>query len=171
MGNSQSGRGNWNVDEVAFGTAKNAVTIDEVVTEVGKIPTKYFGGAAIENDATMHQLQNSFLSFDESIKKLFRRKKSKESQDDVASPDEYYYEDQEPMPFGESPDLVDDQGYLRPTFLDKNKSSSSTPIPAEWMNERFQNTNKIIWRCTSCTAENKITEHSCRRCGLAETKL
>ncbi|CAF3251624.1 unnamed protein product [Rotaria socialis] len=170
MGNMQSGNENWNINDLVFGTAANAVTTDEVVAEVSKLPAKYFGGEAIENDASMHQLHNDLLSFDESIKRIFRRKKTKQSQNNLPAPDEYDYEDQESMPTTESTDTMVDQNYLKPTFLDRNIPLSSISV-AESMNDRVKNTHRIIWRCTNCTAENKITESACRRCGLAETKL
>ena len=39
-----------------------------------KIGFGYFGGDVIENDPSMHQLQYDLLSFDETLKNLFRRK-------------------------------------------------------------------------------------------------
>ncbi|CAF3173499.1 unnamed protein product [Rotaria sp. Silwood2] len=169
MGNNQSSTSNWNMDDLAFGTAPNAVKVDDIVNEVTKIRSKYFGGALVESDPSMHQMQNDLLSFDETLKRLFfRRKKSKQSSNNLP-PEEYYYEDQQSTSAAEINDSTDDQHYLQPTF-DRNVRSSSASV-TDSINDGITITKKIIWRCSNCTAENKITDNVCRRCKLAETKL
>ncbi|CAF1111275.1 unnamed protein product [Rotaria sp. Silwood1] len=171
MGNNQSGTNNWNMDDLAFGTAANVITAEEIVTEVSRIRSKYFGGDAVENDPSMHQMQNDLLAFDESLKRLFfRRKKSKPSSNEVLH-EEYYYEDQQPTPAMETYNSINNQHYLEPTFLDKNLPSSSSKSISDSVNDQVKNTNTNSWRCSNCTAENKITDHVCRRCKLAETQL
>jgi len=75
MGSSQSATANWSIDDWAYGTGENAATVEDVIQETRKIPLKYFGGDAIQNDASMHQMQHDLLSFDATVKNLFRRKK------------------------------------------------------------------------------------------------
>lgn len=176
MGSRQSSAKNWSVDDWTFGTGENAVSLDAVVEEGKKIPAKYFGGNAIQKDETMHQMQNDLLSFDDTLKNLFRRKKnkrSKQDQEQEPTADEYYYydEQQQSEEFPQTTDSVQNQNYLSPVFVQENGQSSSTPLIDELRESEERIANKPIWRCTNCTVENKITERVCRRCGQCETKL
>ncbi len=167
MGNKAS-TANWSVDDWAYGTGENAVTIEEVAHEAKQIPIKYFGGAAIENNESMHQMRNDLLAFDETIKNLFRRKKNKRSKRDQAPPNEYYYEEQQ---VDEVPQLTDlEQNNLQPVYTIADGAPSSEPLPDS---SRFvtENNTKAIWRCGNCAVENKITERVCRRCGQTETRF
>ena len=70
----------WTVNDWAFGTAPNAVPMEEVMDEVKQMPMKYFGGNVIQKDTSMQQLQHDLLSFDDSFKRLlFWRKKHRRS--------------------------------------------------------------------------------------------
>ena len=174
MGNKQATTASWSVDDWAYGTGANAVSIDEVIEETSKIPHKYFGGAAIENDASMHQMQNDLLSFDQSVKNLFRRKKNKKSKKQTPPADQYYQQEYEEQEYSEEVsqpnDSGDNQNYLQPIYLDANGIAPS--VPYEQSSTSFPtNSNKATWRCSHCTVENKITERTCRKCGQAETRL
>lgn len=166
MGNTlKAGTTNWSVDDWAFGTGENAVSPDEVLTEASKLPARYFGGKAIENDASIQQMQHDLLSFDDTIKNLFRRKKKKKSKnmptEEQYYADQQYYEEQQPYPDTQQMDRSDNHGYLQPTFTDTSPAANSVA----------QNNNKLIWRCTNCAAENKTTEEACKRCGLEESRF
>lgn len=172
MGNSQT-TASWTVDDWAYGTGANAVPVDEVVEEIGKLPARYFGGKTIENDASMHQMQQDLLAFDETIKRIFRRKKNKRSKQEpeAAAEEEYYYEDGQAIPEEDAKDLQQEPAYLEPTTVDRNTASS---IPNQANNSSLDapaTRGKLIWRCTHCAMDNKVTETSCRRCGQAETKF
>ncbi|CAF0957765.1 unnamed protein product [Adineta ricciae] len=173
MGNSQT-TASWSVDDWAYGTGTNAVPVDEVVEEVGKLPARYFGGKAIENDASMHQMQQDLLTFDETLKKIFRRKKNKRSkQEPVAAAEEegYYYEDDPGMLDENVRDLQGEPVYLESTTVDRNTASSTPNQSNNSSLDAPATRGKLIWRCTHCAMDNKVTESSCRRCGQAETKF
>jgi hypothetical protein len=160
MGKNQSTTANWPVDDWTPGTSQNAISIEGVINETKKIPVKYFGGQAIENDASMHQMQRDLLSFDETLKNLFRKNKTKQSSNNISTEDGYYYyyeEQQQPI------DSEQNQNYFQSIFPNENISSSVIPGTI--------NSNKLFWRCTNCMAENKKTEQACRQCGQAETRL
>ncbi|CAF1200031.1 unnamed protein product [Rotaria sordida] len=170
MGNNQSGIRTWNMDDLAFGTSPNAITMDDLLIAVHNIRAKYFGGDAIENDPSMHQMQNDLLSIDQTLKRFFFRKKNnQQSSEDVPS-EEYYYEDQQSILPTETNDSIYNQHYLEPNLLDNNILPSSISI-IDLPNDQVNSTNKNFWKCGNCTAENKITENVCRRCNLAETQL
>ncbi|CAF0761387.1 unnamed protein product [Adineta steineri] len=169
MGNKQGTTSSWSVDDWAYGTGENAVPVEEVVDEVKKIPKKYFGGQAIENDASMHQMQNDLLSFDDTLKRIFfRRKKNKRSRkDEQQQPEEeeYYYEEEEEQRV----DGAENPEYLEPIYVTRGDLSS---MPTTDSSDYTTTTNKsVIWRCSHCTQENKVSENSCRRCGQAESKF
>jgi hypothetical protein len=172
MGNKQSSTANWSVDDWAFGTGANAVTIDEVVEETRKIPAKYFGGDAIEKDASMHQMQNDLLAVDEVFKNLFRRKKNRRSIQNQPPPSDeyYYYEEQQSEEFPQPTDSEQNQNYLPPIYANANGLPILEPINNS-LKAVENNASKAIWRCSYCAIENKITERVCRRCGQAETRL
>ncbi|UJR28976.1 hypothetical protein I4U23_010194 [Adineta vaga] len=165
MGNSQTTT-SWSVDDWAYGTGANAVPVDEVVEEVGKMPARYFGGKTIGNDPSMNQMQQDLLSFDDTLKKLFRRKKNKRSKHEEPE-EEYYYEDGQAM----SQEDATESGYISPTSLDRNTASSVPNQTTDSSLDAPTNRTKLIWRCGQCAADNKVTESSCRRCGQAETKF
>ena len=187
MGNKQSATTSWSVDDWAFGTGANAVSMGEVVEEAGKIPRKYFGGAVVEKDPSMNHLQHDLLAFDESVKNIFRRKKNKRVRSDQPPPDEsYYYEEEEEQQQSEEfPQAIDseqipysvnsqssarNQDYLPPIYTRNDQLPKLEPITS-YIEYEKRDTGRAAWRCSSCTAENKITEHACRRCGQAETRL
>ncbi len=164
MGKNQSTTANWSTDDWAYGTGQNAVSIEEVLHETSKIPEKYFGGQAIQNDASMHQMQRDLLSFDETLINLFRRKKPKQSRNNIPTEDGYYYyEEQQSDASAQPMDLEQNQNYFQPLYANGNELS--TPIPG------INSSDKLFWRCTNCTAENKKIQRVCRRCGQAETRL
>jgi hypothetical protein len=169
MGQSQAARPNWSVDDWAFGTGANAMTAEEMIAETKKIPSKLFGGDAIESDASMHQMQRDLLSFDDALKRLFRRKKRKHSKQAAYDEQYDYQNDQE-----QSPAYADDNNeYLAPVAFVADSAGLDASVPhdnVEQTGDTVKNSNpKLFWRCTQCTADNKITESSCRRCGLIET--
>jgi hypothetical protein len=171
MGNkNQSATASWTIDDWAYGTGANAVSMEEVVQETGRIRTKYFGGQAVENDASIHQMQHDLLSFDETLKNIFRRKKNKRSKQYEPPSDEYYYEEEEEQEqqfdaIAQPTDSQEKRSYLQPIFTDGDA------LPSVPITDPATNTGKIIWRCSNCTVENKMTDRVCRRCGQAETRL
>lgn len=183
MGSRQSSTASWSVDDWAFGTGQNALSLDEVVEESKQIPIKYFGGSAVENDPSMHQMQNDLLNFDDSLKNLFRRKKNRRARRDQQqqpSGEEYYYyeegeqqQQQQYEQYPQSKDAQQNQTYLSPIYVQSNDQTLSGTgnknyDPSETEEKAAA---KAIWRCSNCTVENKITERVCRRCGQAETKF
>lgn len=181
MGQSQSATSSWSVDDWAFGTGANAISTEEVITETSKLPAKLFGGEAIEQDSSMHQMQRDLLSFDDTLKRIFlRRKKNKRPSRQIPQDDAYYYQTEE---VGAPIDgQLADPNYLPPVPVISHRGSE-TPAPplaaAEAPPEAdaavkplSENPSaKLFWRCTQCTADNKVTESSCRRCGTVETAL
>ena len=166
MGKNQSTVENW-----TYGTGENAVTFGDVLSETKKIPEKYFGGQSIQNNPAMHEMQRDLLSFDETLKNLFRKKKDPPSRNNIPTEDGYYYYEEEEQQEQQQPiDSVQNQHYLEPTFINENSTSPVTPV-GNSINHVPRNPNKLFWRCTNCMAENKKTEHACRRCGEAETQL
>ena len=175
MGQNQSVAGTgWSIDDFAYGTGANAVSIDAVIAQTGTLPTRLFGGEAIQNDATMHQMQHDLLAIDDTLKRIFlRRKKTKRSAQD--RPEDEYYPEEESAAVQQSTDSRSNEDhYLVPTFIDVNQTVPShvlESIPDSLSNAAKNFNNKILWRCTQCTAENKITERVCRRCRQCETAL
>jgi len=174
MGSRQSTTSNWSIDDWAYGTGENAATIEDVIHETSKIPGKYFGGNVIEKDASMHQMQNDLLSFDAAVTNLFRRKKNKRSKRNQPQYDEEYYyeEEQQQQSEGIPPptDSEQNQNYLQSIYTEPNRLPPLEPI-YDTVNVTEKPSGKIIWRCSNCTVENKITERVCRRCGQSETRL
>lgn len=167
MGQNQSSSvatNSWTVDDWAFGTGANALSTEEVMQEASKLPSKLFGGKAIENDPSMHQMQNELLSIDQTLKNLFRRKKkNKRSREPVEQVEEYYPDQQYYDP--SIPPQTGNDDYLQPIPIDQNQQSQEAPPSAPGYTE------KLTWRCKMCTCENKISENVCRRCKQAETAL
>jgi hypothetical protein len=167
MGKNQSTPANWSVDGLSSETGENAVSFEDVLNESKKIPEKYFGGQSLENNPAMHEMQRDLLSFDETLKGFFRKKKNPSSINNIPTEDGYYYyEEEQQQPI----DTLQNQNYLEPTFVNENSNSTVRPV-GNSMNYAPKNPNKLFWRCTNCMAENKKTEHACRRCGEAETQL
>jgi hypothetical protein len=176
MGSRQSSTANWSVDDWAYGTGENAVPVEEVVAEVRLIPARYFGGKAIGNDESMHQMQRDLLAFDDTLKRIFfRRKKKKQPQTDVP-PEEYYYEDEQyypdeqAIPEEEPNHSIENPNHLSPIYA-ISTAPSSAPPSIDRSNDATTNNTKLFWRCSHCTAENKVSDNACRRCGQAETKF
>jgi ribosomal protein L40E len=157
MGNKQPATTNGTTDEYANDTAQSALSPEDLafIDTTAKLSAKYFGGEAIAHDASMHQMQQDLLSFDETIKNLFFRRKT--TTNESSNGHEYY--DQQPT------DSTENQNYNQSIPSDGNIPPSLSSVTDA------SNNNKLIWRCTYCTAENKITEQACRRCRQAETKL
>lgn len=112
----------WTVNDWAFGTATNAVPIDDVVHEVSQMPRRYFGGDAIQNDASMQQMQRDLLSFDDTLKRLFfwrkknrRGKKSRPVEEEEYPVDGEYYDHMQ-QPIAE----VDESSSLPPIYSEPN---------------------------------------------------
>jgi hypothetical protein len=158
MGQNQSSTSSLSVDDLAYGTGQNTVSMEDVINETGKLPARLFGGEAIENDQSMHQMHNDLLSFDDTLKRLFQRKTNKRPKREI-SQDEYYYEEQ-----------PQNQDYLPSIFTDGNQPPSLDPI-TDSTNNTEDVQDKLFWRCTYCTTANKRTENACRRCGQSETAL
>lgn len=149
---------NWSVDDWAFGTGANALSAEEVMAETSKLPAKLFGGEVIQNDPSMNQMQTDLLSIDETFKNLFRSKKKKQKKSAATS--QTTYQEQGQYHHHESQQGHGD--YLQPISVDKNASAPSAPLYP-------QSAQRLTWRCTGCTSENKVSERFCRRCGQAET--
>lgn len=160
MGKNQSTVAQWSANDVAFGNGPNAVSIEEVIEEVGRIPEKYFGGEAIENDSSMHQMHHDLLAIDEKLKSFFSRKKAQQSRNDYSSADPYdAYQIQQQT----SRDSGQNHDYLEPiSIIGMDPSSSFSMTHSQ---------TYLLWRCGNCTMENKIGERVCRRCGQAETRF
>lgn len=157
MGKNQSSTaGNWSTDHWTNGTSSNGVSIEQVLDEAQKIPQKYFGGQAIENDPIVHQIQDDFLAFDETLKKFFRFGRTKSSISDYSSidgSDAYQVEQQA------SRDSEQSHDYLE-------------PISIIGMDSSMTNSQRhLYWRCGNCTMENRIPERICQRCGQMETRF
>ena len=125
----QASSNSWSVDDWAFGTGTNMVSMQEAMDETSKLPKKLFGGETIEKDSSMLQVQSDLLSIDETIKKLFRRKKSKKSKknnhdyayyDESQRQDGYYYEDDQYDYDGQPAHAVEDSDYLEPIAISKD---------------------------------------------------
>lgn len=121
----------WTMNDWAFGTAQNAVPIDDVVDEVKQMPLKYFGGNTIQNDVSMQQLQRDLLSFDDTVKRLFfwrkKNRRSKKNQPLQEEYDEYpvdgqYYDQTQQQP----PSIAEeDESPLPPIYVDRNEQLKS----------------------------------------------
>ena len=156
MGKNQSTAGSWSTDDWTHGTSSNGVSFEQVLDEAQKIPQKYFGGQALENDPSMHQLQHDFLAFDETLKKFFRIGKTKSSISDYSSidgSDAYQVRQQT------SRDSEQNHEYLEPISIIGMDSSMTN-------SQRY-----LYWRCGNCMMENKIGERICQRCGEMETRF
>ena len=167
MGQKQSvgGTAGWSVDDWAFGTGANALSAEEVITETSKLPAKLFGGEAIEKDPSMHRIQNDLLNFDDSLKGIFRGKKKKQKKSD-GNFQEDYHQQQQNYPQAQQ----GHQDYLQPMPIDQAQMNpSAAPYPPQY--PPLQSNQRLTWRCTGCTSENKATERYCRRCGQVETSL
>ena len=141
MGNNQAATTNETTTEYADNTEQDAPTVDQFafLEQTSKFSAKYFGGEALQHDPSIHKMQHDLLTFDETIKNLFSRRKNTQESNE--------YNDQD-----QSNNSTENQS----TTIDGDIPPSN---------------NKLIWRCTYCAAENKITEQACRRCRQAETKL
>jgi len=149
---------NWTVNDWAFGTADNAVPLEDVMDEVQKMPMKYFGGNAIQNDASMQQMQRDLLSFDDTLKRLFFwRKKNKRSKKQNYSDGEYYGENE--------------QNYDRnhQSIPEEDESPSLPPIYVN-RNEQPMDINSS-WKCRICGTENQLTQMECQQCKQIEAKF
>lgn len=116
----------WTTNDWAFGTAANAVPIDDVVHEVSQMPRRYFGGDTIQNDASMQQMQRDLLSFDEQLKRLFfwRKKNRRGKKSQVLEEEEYpvdgEYYDQMQQPIAEE----DESATLPPIYSEANQRTT-----------------------------------------------
>ncbi|CAF0876858.1 unnamed protein product [Rotaria sp. Silwood1] len=193
MGHKQSLRSSRAIDDLAFGTAPNAVKMEEVIEVTQKIPGKLFGAKMIENDPSMRQMQYDLLSFDDTLRRLFRRKKKKLSQiqdttNESYQDRQYYaenqeYYDQDGQYYAENQEYFDQDGQYyaeNQEYFDQNQE----PIPEEdedylsssYVGENKQTPNKdnqkgLPWRCKYCTAENKSTDIDCRQCKQSGTNF
>ena len=95
MGLKHSSVANWSMDDLAFGTGDNAVQLEEVVDEMGQIRMKYFGGEAIQNDASALEIQRELLQIDKKIKNLLPGQRKKAQSKVAARLYEYHYQDDE----------------------------------------------------------------------------
>ena len=143
------------MDDWAYGTGTNAVQLEDVFVEAKKVPAKYFGGQAIENDTSMHRMQRDLLSFDEALKRLFcfGRKKRKQP---VIDEEEYYESDGNPQTIPE-----EEEERSSPHYINVKRLELIDDVPS------FSST----WRCRYCTAENKATEIDCHECRQTETRF
>lgn len=153
------GTAGWSADDWAFGTGANALSAEEVIAETSKLPAKLFGGAVIEKDPSMHRIQSDLLNFDDSLKGMFRGKKKKQKKSNGQAQDDYQQEYYPPSQQGH-------QDYLQPVPFDQNQMNPSAAAYPP-----MQSSQRLTWRCTGCTTENKTTERYCRRCGQVETSL
>ena len=162
MGHRQSSIANWSMDDWAFGTATNAVQLEDVFVEAKKVPARYFGGQAIESDTSMHQMQSDLLSFDQALKQLFcfRRKKRKQP----IEPEENY-----------DPYQQYDGSDGHPSTIPEE--SEETPPSPPYINvKRLEIIEDVAplsttWRCRYCTAENKAKDIDCQDCKQTETRF
>lgn len=150
------------MDDWAFGTAANAVQLEDVFVEAKKVPARYFGGQAIESDTSMHQMQRDLLSFDQALKQLFccRRKERKQP----IEPDENY------NPYQQY-DELDGNPWSIPEETEENR-----PSPAYVNVKRSEIDDDVAplsttWRCRYCTAENKAKDIDCQECKQTETRF
>jgi hypothetical protein len=149
----------WTVNDWAFGTAQNAVPMEDVVDEVRQMPMKYFGGNAIQNDTSMQQMQNDLLSFDDQLKRLFFwRKKNKRSKRGNYSEQEYYEEN--------------DQSYDQSHQTIPEEDEPIPPLPPIYVERNDQLTNKNpSWKCDKCGKQNQSTDIECLQCKKDSERL
>jgi hypothetical protein len=139
----------WTVNDWAFGTASNAVPVEDVVEEVRQMPLKYFGGNAIQNDRSMQQMQRDLLSFDDQLKRLFFwRKKNKRSKKENYSNEEYY-EENEPYYDGNHQTISEEDETL-------------PPLPPIYVDQTMNKNS--LWKCQSCGTQNQSTDIECKQC-------
>lgn len=170
MGNTGSVAGNWSVDNWPFSTGENAVSIETVINETSKIPKKYFGGEAIENDPSINQMQRDLLAFDETIINMFRRNKSTEQVRKTT--DEYYRQqcDQRSSSSSQANSAENDGDYLQAAFVDDNGLPAVLPV-SDSSTTAPQTSSRSILGCSHFTTDSKTTEYVCRQCNQAETSL
>ncbi|CAF2555248.1 unnamed protein product [Rotaria sp. Silwood2] len=172
MGHKQSTASNLTFDDFAFGTAPNAVQIEDVIEATQQIPGKLFGAKMIENDPSMHKMQQDLLSFDDTLRRIFRRKKHKRSKKEDTSnesyQDEQYYEydqgyyDQDGQYYTDSQEYFDQKQEPIPEEDEDHLSSNYAGDKKQTINEDTE--KDLSWRCRYCTAENKSTDVDCRQC-------
>ncbi|CAF2121567.1 unnamed protein product [Rotaria magnacalcarata] len=193
MGQKQAAASSWTIDDLAFGTGQNAVQIEEVIDVVQKIPGKMFGGKVIENDATISRMQTDLLSFDDTLRRIFRRKKKKHSKRD--EPPQESYQDEQSHPESEEYYKTDGQYYAQyeeyydqdgqyyaenQEYYDRNQQAipeedetQLSPVYSEnnpkTINKDADTDKNLPWRCRYCTAENKSTDIDCRQCKQSES--
>lgn len=166
MGQKQSRTANhWTIDDWAFGTGPNAVHLEDVFQEAKTVPTRFFGGETIENDPSMHRLQEELLLFDRFLRKLFRRKKSSKRMMEVEEEDEettdhyYYYLD----------GVYEDRAPYSPIPEEDETNLSSPYVNVKPIDQGLHSGAR--WRCRYCTAENKATDIDCHECKQTETRF
>lgn len=140
MGQNSSANG-WTVNDVAFGTGENMVTLDEAMHETRKLQIKAFGGKTIEADPSIQDIQKDLLSIDDSLKRLvrkvFRRKSRKTDksaanyEEEIDYEEEYYEEiDQETREQG-SKDIQSTATYATHSIEEENEENDGYAIPHE----------------------------------------
>lgn len=85
MGQTQSSRENSVTSSKKFGTSVKHTKfhrIENALQEASKLSHKYFGGEIIQNDASMHQMQNELLLFDDRVKRILSRRKNRKQSND-----------------------------------------------------------------------------------------
>lgn len=171
MGNTGPIGANWSVNNWSYGTGDNAVSIETVINETSKIPQKFFGGEAIENDESMQQMHQDLLSIDQTIINMFRRNKSSTTTKQTA--DESYRQqqyDQRSSAVSQQIHTDNDGNSLEPAFLDTNELPAVLPV-TDSANTEPQTSNRSILGCSHRIVDSKMTEYVCRRCNQAETCL
>ncbi|CAF0843700.1 unnamed protein product [Rotaria sordida] len=89
MGHKQSIKSHVTMNELAFGMRPNAAQTDEVIEVTQRIPEKLFGSKRIEDDPSIQQMQHELLSFDDTLRRLFRRKRKNQSKKQDSSYESY----------------------------------------------------------------------------------
>ncbi|UJR20660.1 hypothetical protein I4U23_023782 [Adineta vaga] len=157
MGHKQSTRRKQQqvVEDVIIDRDQNTTQSVDCLSKVKRIPMKYFGGQAIENDASMHKMHQDLLSFDDKVKqgcsprKKRRRSKKQTNIDEYESQDEQYY-DQNPQV------ISDDENYSSHIYVNVNP-------PTDY--------STFSWLCRYCDAENQLTTIKCYQCGEMENRF
>ncbi|CAF1303990.1 unnamed protein product [Adineta steineri] len=175
MGHKHSTKKNWTIEERASDAEEKVAQSPNIITRVRKSSKKYFNGQAIENDASMHQLQDELLAIDNTVKqKCFPRKKKKQSKsrsnsEEIYSQNEYYY-DQNPQSLSDNDEYYDQNSQFfsdNDEFHDQNRQLFSNddeyydPSMHTYENVPIQR-KRSTWQCKYCLAENKSNNIKCR---------
>ena len=153
MGHKPSKRRKQTIENGGLNQDENAARPAECLGRVRRVQMKYFGGQAVENDASMHKMQEDLLTIDDKIKQSCsprrKRKQQQASIDDYESQDEQYLDQHQQF-------VCNDDNYASHVYV------NVTP-PIHY--------NNRSWQCRYCGEENQLAAFACYQCGEVENRF